>query len=157
MSMFRHHSHEMPGLNTASLPDLIFSVLFFFMIVTHMRKETLKVQYRVPQGTELTRLTKKSVVSYIHIGRPTNVRYPAKALIFDGSCIQLNDKYVTPREIIDYISAEKSSLSPEDQQLMTVSIKADKATKMSVINEVKQALRQAKALKINYSAIETKH
>ncbi|MBF1539441.1 MAG: biopolymer transporter ExbD, partial [Prevotella salivae] len=67
------------------------------------------------------------------------------------------DKYVTPREIIDYISAEKSSLSPEDQQLMTVSIKADKATKMSVINEVKQALRQAKALKINYSAIETKH
>ena len=157
MSMFRHHSHEMPGLNTASLPDLIFSVLFFFMIVTHMRKETLKVQYRVPQGTELTRLTKKSAVSYIHIGRPTNVRYPAKALIFDGSCIQLNDKYVTPREIIDYISAEKSSLSPEDQQLMTVSIKADKATKMSVINEIKQALRQAKALKINYSAIETKH
>jgi len=122
-----------------------------------MRKETLKVQYRVPQGTELTRLTKKSAVSYIHIGRPTNVRYPAKALIFDGSCIQLNDKYVTPREIIDYISAEKSSLSPEDQQLMTVSIKADKETKMSVINEVKQALRQAKALKINYSAIETKH
>lgn len=157
MSMFRHHSHEMPGLNTASLPDLIFSVLFFFMIVTHMRKETLKVQYRVPQGTELTRLTKKSAVSYIHIGRPTNAYYPAKALIFDGSCIQLNDKYVTPREIIDYISAEKSSLSPEDQQLMTVSIKADKATKMSVINEVKQALRQAKALKINYSAIETKH
>lgn len=157
MSMFRHHSHEMPGLNTASLPDLIFSVLFFFMIVTHMRKETLKVQYRVPQGTELTRLTKKSAVSYIHIGRPTNALYPAKALIFDGSCIQLNDKYVTPREIIDYISAEKSSLSPEDQQLMTVSIKADKATKMSVINDVKQALRQAKALKINYSAIETKH
>ena len=78
-------------------------------------------------------------------------------MICDGSCIQLNDKYVTPREIIDYISAEKSSLSPEDQQLMTVSIKADKATKMSVINEVKQALRQAKALKINYSAIETKH
>ena len=78
-------------------------------------------------------------------------------MILDGSCIQLNDKYVTPREIIDYISAEKSSLSPEDQQLMTVSIKADKATKMSVINEVKQALRQAKALKINYSAIETKH
>ena len=39
---------------------------------------------------------------------------------------------------------------------MTVSIKADKATKMSVVNEVKQALRQAKALKINYSATEIK-
>ncbi|WP_314808618.1 biopolymer transporter ExbD [Segatella oris] len=156
MSLFRRHIHEMPGLNTASLPDLIFSVLFFFMIVTHMRKETLKVEYRVPQGTELTRLTKKSAVSYVHIGRPISSRYPVSALVFDGSCIQLNDKYVTPSEIIDYISAEKSKLSPEDQQLMTVSIKADKATKMSVVNEVKQALRQAKALKINYSATEIK-
>ena len=151
MSLFRRHIHEMPGLNTASLPDLIFSVLFFFMIVTHMRKETLKVEYRVPQGTELTRLTKKSAVSYVHIGRPISSRYPVSALVFDGSC-----KYVTPSEIIDYISAEKSRLSPEDQQLMTVSIKADKATKMSVVNEVKQALRQAKALKINYSATEIK-
>ena len=89
------------------------------------------------------------------IGRMSS-RYPVSALVFDGSCIQLNDKYVTPSEIIDYISAEKSRLSPEDQQLMTVSIKADKATKMSVVNEVKQALRQAKALKINYSATEIK-
>ena len=91
MSLFRRHIHEMPGLNTASLPDLIFSVLFFFMIVTHMRKETLKVEYRVPQGTELTRLTKKSAVSYVHIGRPISSRYPVSALVFDGSCIQLND------------------------------------------------------------------
>ena len=101
MSRFRRRSHEMPGLNTASLPDLIFSVLFFFMIVTHMRKETLKVECRVPQGRELTRLTKKSAVSYIHIGRPFDGKYPAAGMIFDGSCIQLNDKYVTPAEMID--------------------------------------------------------
>lgn len=156
MSRFRRRSHEMPGLNTASLPDLIFSVLFFFMIVTHMRKETLKVECRVPQGRELTRLTKKSAVSYIHIGRPFDGKYPAAGMIFDGSCIQLNDKYVTPAEIIDYISAERNRLSPEDKQAMTVSIKADKDTKMRVINAVKQALRQAKALKINYSAVENR-
>lgn len=60
---------QMPQLNTASLPDLIFTVLFFFMVVTHMRTVTLKVSFRVPQGTELTRLTKKTAVSYIYIGR----------------------------------------------------------------------------------------
>jgi biopolymer transport protein ExbD len=154
--MFRKRSHEMPGLNTASLPDLIFSVLFFFMIVTHMRKVTLKVKYRVPQGTELTRLTKKSAVSYIHIGKPISDKYPSVGRVIDGSCIQLNDKFVTPAEVIDYISEEKNKMSPEDQQLMSVSIKADRNTKMSVIADVKQALRQAKALKINYSAVETK-
>ena len=53
----------MPELNTSSLPDLIFTMLFFFMIVTTMREVTLKVQFRVPQATELEKLEKKSLVS----------------------------------------------------------------------------------------------
>ena len=53
MSMFKRTRREIPGLNTSSLPDLIFTVLFFFMIVTHMRKVTLKVKYQVPQVTKL--------------------------------------------------------------------------------------------------------
>ena len=114
MSMgFKRRSHEVPGLNTSSLPDLIFTVLFFFMIVTHMRHETVKVKFQVPQGKELTRLTKKSAVTYLYIGRP---------------------------------------ISAEDLQAMVVSIKADKYSKMGVIIDVKQALRQSKALRINYSA-----
>ena len=62
---------EMPELNTSSLPDLIFSILFFFMIVTSMREVTLKVEFNVPAGTELQKLEKKSLVSYIYIGPPT--------------------------------------------------------------------------------------
>lgn len=151
MSMFKHRMREVPGLNTSSLPDLIFSVLFFFMIVTHMRKVTLKVEYQVPQGKELTRLTKKSAVSYIYIGKPVGA---SKRETSEQTAIQLNDKYATPAEVMDYMSAEKKRMSAEDQQLMTVSIKADKDTKMGVITDVKQALRQAKALKINYSAVE---
>ena len=49
MINFRKRQHFVPNLNTASLPDLIFTVLFFFMIVTHMRKVAPKVKYRVPQ------------------------------------------------------------------------------------------------------------
>ena len=150
MSMFKRTRREIPGLNTSSLPDLIFTVLFFFMIVTHMRKVTLKVKYQVPQGTELTRLTKKTAVSYIYIGKPAVGSASDKA----KTAIQLNDKYATTTDIIDYIAAEKSRMSPEDQQQMTVSIKADKNTKMGIISEVKQALRKSKALKISYSATE---
>ena len=148
MSMFKRTRREIPGLNTSSLPDLIFTVLFFFMIVTHMRKATLKVKYQVPQGTELTRLTKKTAVSYIYIGKPVT------GTVQGNTVIQLNDKYATTTDIIDYIAAEKSRMSPEDQQQMTVSIKADRSTKMGIISEVKQALRKSKALKISYSATE---
>lgn len=148
MSMFKRTRREIPGLNTSSLPDLIFTVLFFFMIVTHMRKVTLKVKYQVPQGTELTRLTKKTAVSYIYIGKPVT------GTVQGNTVIQLNDKYATTTDIIDYIAAEKSRMSPEDQQQMTVPIKADRSTKMGIISEVKQALRKSKALKISYSATE---
>jgi biopolymer transport protein ExbD len=70
--------------------------------------------------------------------------------------IQMNDKYVDVAEVTDYVSAEKNRMSPEDMPQMIVSIKADKSTKMGVITDVKQALRKAKALKISYSATESK-
>lgn len=151
MSMFRRKRHVVPGLNTSSLPDLIFSVLFFFMIVTHMQKVAVKVQYRTPQGTELTRLTKKTAVTYIYIGRPTS---DLRKKFGGNTRIQLNDKFASPSDVADYVSAEKERMSPEDQQQMTVSIKADKGTKMEIINDVKQSLRQAKAYRINYSATD---
>lgn len=149
MSRFRRSRPEMPGLNTASLPDLIFSVLFFFMIVTHMRQVTLKVKYREPQGWELSKLVGKSAVTYIYIGRPMTAGVRS-----DRTVIQVDDKLVTPAELSDHIAAERSRMSPEDRQQMTVSIKADRDTKMELITEVKQALRRAGALKVSYSATQ---
>lgn len=154
MSLFERRPHQVPGLNTASLPDLVFSVLFFFMIVTHMQKVAVKVQYRAPQGTELTRLTKKSAVTYIYIGRPAA---GLQQSLGHDTRIQLNDKFATAADVADYVSAERDRMSPEDQQQMTVSIKADRGTRMGIITDVKTALRQAKAYKINYSATDKGH
>lgn len=152
MSLFtRPRKREVPGLNTASLPDLIFSVLFFFMIVTHMRQETLKVRYQVPQGTQLTRLTKKSTVSHVYIGEPSADMVSAMG---KGTRIQYNDKYVTPQELARYLAAERERMAPEDRERMTVSLKGDLHTKMSVVKEVKQALRQANVLRVSYSAAQ---
>ena len=143
----------MSRLNTAALPDLIFTVLFFFMIVTHMRKQNVMVKYQVPQGTELTRLTKKSTVSYIYIGRPES---PQGKILSQKSRVQLNDKYVKPDEVEDYMAAERSRMEPGDIDKMTVSIQADRNTPMGIITDVKQSLRRAKALRITYSATENK-
>ena len=142
---------EMPALNTSSLPDLIFTLLFFFMIVTTMREVTLKVEFKVPQATELEKLEKKSLVTFIYVGKPTQ-EYQAK--MGSEARLQLNDKFAEVSEIQDYIAQEKSSMKEEDQPFMTVSIKADKETKMGLITDVKQALREAYALKISYSAAQ---
>ena len=139
----------MPELNTSSLPDLIFSLLFFFMMITTMREVTLKVQFRAPQGTELEKLEKKSLVTFIYIGKP--VAQFQKQMGAETR-IQLNDKFSEVSEVQDYIFQERENMKEEDQPYMTVSLKVDKDTKMGIVTDVKQALRQSYALNINYSA-----
>ena len=139
----------MPELNTSSLPDLIFTMLFFFMIVTTMREVTLKVQFQTPAATELEKLEKKSLVTFIYIGKPTQ---ELQAKMGAETRIQLNDRFAEVSEVQDYIYQERENMKESDQPFMQVSIKADKDTKMGIITDVKQALRQSYALNISYSA-----
>jgi len=147
----RRREHELPQLNMASLPDLIFTVLFFFMIVTHMRTVEPKVKYTVPRGTELEKLVKKQAVSYIYIGQPManlQSKYGSE------TCIQLNDKIANVSDIENFIKSERKRMSPEDAQRMTVSIKADENTDVGIISDIKLALRRAGAYVINYSSTQ---
>ena len=140
---------EVPELNTSSLPDLVFAFLFFIMMVTSMREVTLKVQFQLPQATELQKLEKKSLVTFIYVGKPTA---ELREKMGSESRLQLNDQIADVDAIGNYIAQEKSSMDEADAQLMTVSIKADRDTHMGIISDVKQALRDAYALKISYSA-----
>lgn len=137
---------QLPELNTSSLPDMIFAILFFFMVTVSMRTETLIVKYTLPTASEVQKLEKKSLVTYINIGIPLDPR------LGTATRMQLNDKLAEVSDIQDYIAQEKSRLNEADQQFMTVSIKADENTRMKYISDVKQALRKAYALKISYSA-----
>ena len=147
--VFHRRKHEMPGLNTAALPDLIFTVLFFFMIVTHMRDVDLQVRYDVPQGTELQKLSHKASVSNIYVGRVPGM--PA-----DSFYIQLNNRLATMTDIKAYIEEERARMATDDQPRMTVSIRADRDVPFGMIAKIKQALQQSFALKVNYSAVEVK-
>ena len=149
MSKFREDSKKGgQGISTASLPDIVFMLLFFFMVTTVMRETTIMVQQSLPQATEVQKLQKKSLVSYIYIGSPVERMqgtYGTKARI------QLNDSFATVDDIPQYITAERTARDEKEVAFMTTSIKADHNTKMGIVTDVKQELRKANALKINYS------
>ena len=138
----------LPPISTASLPDVIFMILFFFMVSTTMRDQELLVRYKLPEATEVQKLEKKSLVSYIHIGQPS---LAMQAKFGTAPRIQLNDSYTT-KDILDFCAAERDKLSENDRALMTICLKADGSTKMGIITDVKQELRKANALKISYAA-----
>jgi biopolymer transport protein ExbD len=140
---------EVQQVNTSALPDIIFMLLFFFMVSTTMREVTLKVDISYPEATELDKLEKKSLVSFIYIGPP---KQQYRGMYGSQSRIQLNDKFATPDDIMGYIASERESMNENDRPKMTVSIKADRKTKMQIVSDTKLALRKAQALKINYSA-----
>ena len=140
---------EMPEMNTSSLPDLIFSILFFFMMVTTMREVTLMVKFEKPVGTQLEKLARKSCTSFIYIGQPTDA---LRGQYGSSHRIQLNDKYAEPAEIYDYVMSDRGDLAEQDKPFYTVSLKIDHKTPMGIITDVKQVLRKAYALKIVYSA-----
>ncbi len=150
MSKFRKKGgKELPPISTASLPDIVFMLLFFFMVTTTMREVTYKVQIRLPEATELSKLEKKSLVSYIYVGEPLKQYQKTFGV---ASRIQLNDEFATVEDIQDYVIAEREARAEEERPSMVTSLKVDDNTKMGIVNDIKQELRKAAALHINYSS-----
>jgi biopolymer transport protein ExbD len=155
MSKFKSKVKKgLPALSTASLPDIVFMLLFFFMVTTVMRETEVKVSVTVPKATEVKKLEKKSIVSYIYIGRPNSMM---QSIYVSEPMIQMNDKLINeegvPTESVkDFVLFEREKLDESDQNKMTVSLRVDQNIPMGHVTDVKQALRYANALKINYSA-----
>lgn len=149
MSKFRKNGKkEMQAISTASLPDIVFMLLFFFMVTTVMRETTLFVTVTTPKATEIKKLEKKSLVSYIYIGPPIKRMQPSYGT---AARIQLNDSFAIVDDIQEFIASEQEARDEKEVPYMTTSIKADETAKMGIITDVKQELRKANALKINYS------
>jgi Biopolymer transport protein len=140
---------EVPPINTASLPDIVFMVLMFFMVSVSMRQTDKLVTLTLPQASEVAKLERKDLASYIYIGTPER---RLQNQYGTETRIQLNDSFKTTDDIKDFVASERESLSEADRSFMTVSIKADENTRMGIITDVKQALRRCSALKIMYAA-----
>jgi len=150
MSMFKKgEKKEMPGIASGSLSDIVFMLLFFFMVTTQMRETENKVVVKIPEASEAVKLERKDLSSYINIGTP--VRH-LQAQYGTDARIQLNDSFKTVDDIRDFVAAERDSKSEADRSFMTICIRADQDVRMGIITDVKQELRRCSALKIMYSA-----
>lgn len=150
MSMFKKEGKkEVPAMETASISDIVFMFLFFFMVTTQLRSTENKVQVRIPFASESVKLERKDLSSYIHIGTPIR---SLQAQYGNETRIQLNDSFRTTKDIRDFVAAERESMSEADRAFMTVCIRADQNTRMGIITDIKQELRRCSALKIMYTA-----
>ena len=150
MSKFKKsEKKEVPAMSQGSLSDIVFMLLFFFMVTTQMRETENKVQVKTPSASEVVKLERKDLNSYINVGQPIK---SLQAQYGTEARIQLNDSFKTTDDIRDFVAAERESMSEGDRQFMTVSIRADQDVRMGIITDIKRELRRCSALKIMYSA-----
>ena len=150
MSKFNKNKEKStPQVSTASLPDIVFMLLFFFMVSTVMREVDLKVKMEQPEATEIKKLENKNLVNYIYIGSPTETKKYGTS-----PRIQLNDAFAKVKDVQPYIETKRSEVNEAEIPLLTTSLKVDGDTEMGIVTDVKQELREAQALKISYSTRE---
>ncbi|MCK8522524.1 biopolymer transporter ExbD [Aquimarina sp. D1M17] len=149
MSKFKKKkSGELPAISTASLPDIVFMLLFFFMVATVMRQNTLMIENRLPVADQVEKLDKKGLIMYIYAGKPSS-RYRASA--GNQARIQLNDKFAELSDIKPFILAERADTREELVNSLITALKVDGKTNMGLVGDIKKELREVQALKINYS------
>ena len=142
---------DLPAVSTASLPDIVFMLLFFFMTVTTMKDSSLLVQNTLPNASEIKKLEKKDRIIYIYVGTPTR---EYQKVFGTEPRIQLNDKFADVEEVGTYILAERAKKPQELQNVLTTALKVDKDANMGLISDIKQELRKVNALKVNYTTYE---
>ncbi|NAS10401.1 ExbD/TolR family protein [Poritiphilus flavus] len=142
---------DLPAVSTASLPDIVFMLLFFFMTVTTMKDSSIMVENTLPNASETKKLEKKDRVLYIYVGKPTR---EYQKVFGSEPKIQLNDKFANVSEVGDYILQERAKKPQELQNVLTTALKVDKQANMGLISDIKQELRKVNALKVNYTTYE---
>lgn len=148
MAKFAKKSQSSQDIPTAALPDIIFMLLFFFMVTTVLRETDLLVLQRLPKAEQLKKMEKKSLVSYIYIGEPKETtRYGTEPRV------QVNDVLIAPEGIVQFVNQEKDKLSEAERDQITMAMKVDQEAKMGIVSDVQQQLREANALKVLYSSV----
>ena len=149
MGKFRKEGKkEVPQVSTSSLPDIVYMLIFFFMITTTMRDVELRVKTALPKATEIAKLEKKALVSSIYIGPPRDSKLGTE------SRIQLNDQFARPDDIADWVLQEREARSEADRPFLTTALKVHKETRMGIVTDVKQELRKVGAFRINYTTLK---
>ena len=147
MAKFKKKSGTSQDIPTAALPDIIFMLLFFFMVTTVLRESTIMVKQSIPKASQLRKLEQKKLVSYMYVGKPNDTKkFGAEPKI------QANDAFIEIDGIIRFIEEEKSKLAEHEKDQITISLKVDDETKMGIIADIQEKMRDVNARKLMYAA-----
>ncbi|HAH37601.1 MAG TPA: biopolymer transporter ExbD [Algoriphagus sp.] len=148
MAKFSKKTKTSENIPTSALPDIIFMLLFFFMVTTVLREQEILVEQKIPQATQLQKLQKKTLISYIYIGKPKNT-----GLYGSEPRVQANDALLTPADIVQWVNQERDMLPEADRNMITISMKIDRDVKMGPISDVQTELREADARRVLYASV----
>jgi biopolymer transport protein ExbD len=149
MSKFKKKTQVKQDIPTSSMPDVVFMLLFFFMVTTELRETSIEVKQQIPKATQLRKLMRKTLVANLYIGEPTKTAQYGKE-----PKIQADDVFIEPRDIIRWVNEKKSELAENERDQLTVALKVDKDAKRGLISDVEIELRKANARKLLYSTLE---
>jgi biopolymer transport protein ExbD len=147
MSKFKKKNKVSENIPTSALPDIIFMLLFFFMVTTVLREQTILVEQRIPQATQLQKLEKKSLIKYLYLGKPKNA-----GLYGYEPRVQANDVLINTSDIVVWVNQERDKMNEAEREQIWVSLKADKEVKMGPVSDIQTELREADARKLMYAS-----
>ena len=133
------------GIPTAALPDIIFMLLIFFMVVTVLREVEVEVRTILPEAEAVETIEQRRLLSYIWIGP---VRLGPDE--FGETRVQIDDALIDDINSIRQIMSRQISEEPR----LIVSLRIDEESEMGLVKDVEQELRHANTLRINYSTHE---
>ncbi|MEJ2006425.1 MAG: biopolymer transporter ExbD [Cyclobacteriaceae bacterium] len=149
MSKFKKKANTKQEIPTSALPDIIFMLLFFFMVTTVLREVTINVKQRIPEASQLRKLERKSLVSYLYVGEPKKTDQWGTE-----PRIQANDQFIEPKDVILWVSQEKDKLDENERDQITIAMKVDKEAKRGLISDIELQLRKANARKLLYTTLQ---
>jgi biopolymer transport protein ExbD len=147
MSKFKKKTNAKQEIPTSSMPDVVFMLLFFFMVTTEMRKTSVNVMQRIPEASQLKKLQRKTLIADLYIGEPKKKDQGADAKI------QVDDVFIGVKDIILWASRKRDDLPEIDRDQFTVNFKVDSEAKRGIIADVETELRMANARRILYSTL----
>lgn len=148
MSKFKKKTKAETNIPTSALPDIIFMLLFFFMVTTVLREQEILVEQKIPQATQLQKIQKKTLISYLYVGQPKNT-----SLYGSEPRIQANDVLINTSDILLWVNQQKDNLSEAERDQIWISLKADRDVKMGPISDIQFELREADARKLMYASV----
>lgn len=133
MKFEKRRANTKQEIPTASMPDIVFMLLLFFMVTTTLREVDVLVDFKLPEAKAIEKIENKRLISYIWVGK--------------SGRIQINDSIVKLSDVEPIMYSKRQELPN-----VIVSLRIDKGTDMGLVTDIQQELRKAYCLRINYSA-----